>query len=189
LPDLLHFSQIIRDKFPIVKESHPVMASSVSPSCNARFQRWRDTRIPISWSPRRPILSTSFEMPWLSAVFHNASLCATRSACIDPLFLSLSPLLPLLSSIRFTSVRIRVTLNDLFDPVGRTYICKIPFVLRAHFENVFSNETSGNFGILCRRNRHSCAYAIDSRLIPDRRNVSVLHPRSRALTTGIQRII
>lgn len=38
--------------------------------------------------------------------------------------------LSLLSSIRFTSGRIRVTLNDLFDPVGRTYICKISLILR-----------------------------------------------------------
>jgi len=37
---------------------------------------------------------------------------------------------PLLPGIRFTSGRIRVTLNDLFDPVGRTYICKMPLVLR-----------------------------------------------------------
>lgn len=96
------------------------------------------------------------------------------------LFLSLPP--PTLSSIRFTSAQIRVTLNDLFDPVGRTYICKMPFVLRARLESVFPNEASENFGILCRRDRRSCAYAIDSRLIPDRRNVSVFHPRSEAST-------
>jgi len=36
----------------------------------------------------------------------------------------------LLPAIRFTSGRIRVTLNDLFDPLGRTYICKMPLVLR-----------------------------------------------------------
>lgn len=53
--------------------------------------------------------------------------------------------LPLLSSIRFTSARIRVTLNDLFDPVGRTHICKMPFVLRAHFGNVFPSEAPREF--------------------------------------------
>lgn len=68
---------------------HPVMASRLSrPSRDDSVSTMaRYTHPNLVVSPRRPILSTSFEMPWLPAVFHNASPCATRSACIDPLFL------------------------------------------------------------------------------------------------------
>lgn len=62
--------------------------------------------------------------------------------------------------------RIRVTLNDLFDPVGRTYICKISraLVLRTRIENVFPCEMSKIRNFQRRQSR-----AIDSRLILNRR--------------------
>lgn len=65
---------------------------------------------------------------------------------VDALSFSLpSPFSPFLSFGLFLSFsfscrafdlrqpQIRVTLNDLFDPVGRTYICKISFVLQRYF--------------------------------------------------------